>query len=297
MVNFHYVIVAFYLDKQGFSRFVFGQNLVRFLHNNGTKELGPRYQDNTNTPLHKQTNPYHHSMEVDAKWRSKSVATMLKWLKCCLNTAYEASYAFKMHLHYTKLESTFHPIKTSSGCIKFHRIKKHYIVTWWRQTRIGKNFMKERSQVQWNEWTSFPSTSPYILSNVNMNFLNKAMYHIKKSRFHKFSQDSNVNMSTMEKFAMLGPKPLKETQFCQLAYEFPIARVPQDVHKLLELKHQQMHHCFKTSCHLYWNYFIFGKQIIVNGPCYLCSTDFFSMDDMNTQHEEHSNYQYLCNRR
>jgi hypothetical protein len=78
MVNFHYVIVAFYLDKQGFSRFVFGQNLVRFLHNNGTKELGPRYQDNTNTPLHKQTNPYHHSMEVDAKWRSKSVATMLK---------------------------------------------------------------------------------------------------------------------------------------------------------------------------------------------------------------------------
>jgi len=33
-------------------------------------------------------------------------------------------------------------------------------------------------------------------------------------------------MSTMEKFAMLGPKPLKETQFCQLADEFPIARVP-----------------------------------------------------------------------
>jgi hypothetical protein len=44
---------------------------------------------------------------------------------------------------------------------------------------------------------------------------------------------------------------------------------------LVELKHRQMHHCFKTSCHLYWNYFIFGKQIIVNDPCHLCSTFFF----------------------
>jgi hypothetical protein len=75
-------------------------------------------------------------------------------------------------------------------------------------------------------FTSSPFTSPYIFSNVNMTFLNKALCHNKKSRFHKFFQDSDVNMSTMEKFAMLGPKPLKETQFCQLADEFPIARVP-----------------------------------------------------------------------
>jgi len=74
--------------------------------------------------------------------------------------------------------------------------------------------------------TSSPFTCPYILSNVNMTILNKAICHSKKSRFHKFSQDSNVKMSTMEKFAMPSPKPLKETQFCQLADEFPIARVP-----------------------------------------------------------------------
>jgi hypothetical protein len=97
--------------------------------------------------------------------------------------------------------------------------------------------------------------------------------------------------------SMPGPKPLKETQFCQLANEFPIARVPRDVYNLVELKHPQMHHCFRTSCHLYWNYFIFGNQFIVNGPCYLCSTNVFSRDDMNTQHEERSNYQYLCKRR
>jgi hypothetical protein len=78
MASFHYVITAFYSNRQGFSRFVFGQNLVRFLHNNGTKELDLRYQDNTNTPLHRQANPYHRSMEVDAKWKNKSVATMLK---------------------------------------------------------------------------------------------------------------------------------------------------------------------------------------------------------------------------
>jgi hypothetical protein len=78
MASFHYVITTFYSDKQGFSRFVFGQNLVRFLHNNGTKESDLMYQNNTNTPLCRQANPYHHSMEVDAKWKSKSVATMLK---------------------------------------------------------------------------------------------------------------------------------------------------------------------------------------------------------------------------
>jgi hypothetical protein len=82
-------------------------------------------------------------------------------------------------------------------------------------------------------------------------------------------------MSSMEKFAMPCPKPLQETQFCQLAYEFPIARIPQDVHNLVELKHQQMHDYFKTSYHMYWNYFIFGKRIIVNDPYYLCSTYFF----------------------
>jgi hypothetical protein len=37
--------------------------------------------------------------------------------------------------------------------------------------------------------------------------------------------------------SMPGPKPLKETQFCQLAYEFPIARVPWNVYNLVELKH------------------------------------------------------------
>jgi len=58
-------------------------------------------------------------------------------------------------------------------------------------------------------------------------------------------------MSSMEKFAMPCPKPLQETQFCQLADEFPIARVPQDVHNLVELKHQQMHDYFKTSYHMY----------------------------------------------
>ncbi len=95
--------------------------------------------------------------------------------------------------------------------------------------------------------------------------------------------------------SMPGPKPLKETQFCQLADEFPIARVP--LYNLVELKHPQMHDCFRTSCHLYWNYFILGKRIIVNSPCYLCLTYVFSRDDMNTEHEERSNYQYLCNRR
>ncbi len=95
----------------------------------------------------------------------------------------------------------------------------------------------------------------------------------------------------------LGPKPLKETQFCQLADELPIARVPPDVYNLVELKHPQMHDCFRTSCHLYRNYFSLGKRIIVNSPCYLCLTYVFSRDDMNTEHEERSNYQYLCNRR
>jgi hypothetical protein len=41
------------------------------------------------------------------------------------------------------------------------------------------------------------------------------------------------------------PKPLEETQFCQLANEFP--RVPPEVYHMLELKHPQMHDCFKTS--------------------------------------------------
>jgi hypothetical protein len=50
---------------------------------------------------------------------------------------------------------------------------------------------------------------------------------------------------------MLGPEPLKETQFCQLADEFPIARVPGDVYNLVELKHRQKHYCFKTPYHLY----------------------------------------------
>jgi len=97
--------------------------------------------------------------------------------------------------------------------------------------------------------------------------------------------------------SMPGPKPLKETQFCQLANESPMARVPWDVYNLVELKHPRMHHCFRTSSHLYWNYFIFGKRIIVKGPSYLWSTNFLSRDDMNTQHEERSSYQYLCNRR
>jgi hypothetical protein len=43
MAGFHYVIAAFYSDRQGFSRFVFGQNLVHFLHNNATKESDLRY--------------------------------------------------------------------------------------------------------------------------------------------------------------------------------------------------------------------------------------------------------------
>jgi len=47
--------------------------------------------------------------------------------------------------------------------------------------------------------------------------------------------------------SMPGPKPLEETQFCQLAHEFPIARVPPEVYKLLELKHPEMHDCFRTS--------------------------------------------------
>jgi len=97
--------------------------------------------------------------------------------------------------------------------------------------------------------------------------------------------------------SMLGPEPLKETQFCQLVDEFPIARVPRDVYNLVELKHPQKHYCFRTSYHLYCNDFIFGEQNIVYSPCYLCSTYFFSKDDMNTQHEERSNYEYLCNRR
>ncbi len=50
---------------------------------------------------------------------------------------------------------------------------------------------------------------------------------------------------------MHGPKPMKEVQFCQLADEFHIAKVPQDVYNLVELKHRQMHDCFKTSYHLY----------------------------------------------
>jgi len=75
--------------------------------------------------------------------------------------------------------------------------------------------------------------------------------------------------------SMPGSKPLKETQFCQLADEFPIARVPRDVYNLVELKHPQMHDCFRTSCHLYWNHFIFGKWIIVNGPVICAQPNFF----------------------
>jgi hypothetical protein len=71
---------------------------------------------------------------------------------------------------------------------------------------------------------------------------------------------------------MPSPKPLKETQFCQLADEFPIAKVPWNLYNLVELKHQQMHDYFKTSYHLYLNYFIFGKWIIVNIPYYMWST-------------------------
>jgi len=51
--------------------------------------------------------------------------------------------------------------------------------------------------------------------------------------------------------SMPDPEPLKETQFCKLADEFPIARVPRDVNNLVELKHPQMHDYFRTSCHLY----------------------------------------------
>jgi hypothetical protein len=76
MGSFHYIIIFFYLDRQGFSRFVFGQNLVGFLHNNGSKELDFKYKDNTNTPLHRQVNPCHHSMEAFVKWRNKSVVIM-----------------------------------------------------------------------------------------------------------------------------------------------------------------------------------------------------------------------------
>jgi hypothetical protein len=72
----------------------------------------------------------------------------------------------------------------------------------------------------------------------------------------------------------LAPNPWKR-QFCWVADEFPIARVPWEVYNLLELKHSQMHDCFRTSCHLYWNYFIFGKRITVTSPCTLCSTYFF----------------------
>jgi hypothetical protein len=50
---------------------------------------------------------------------------------------------------------------------------------------------------------------------------------------------------------MPGLELVKETQFCQLADEFPIARVPEDVYNLVELKHPQTHDCFRTSCHLY----------------------------------------------
>jgi hypothetical protein len=50
--------------------------------------------------------------------------------------------------------------------------------------------------------TSSPFTSLDILSNVNMTFLKKAMCHNKKSWFHKFFQNSNENMSNMEKFAI-----------------------------------------------------------------------------------------------
>jgi hypothetical protein len=51
--------------------------------------------------------------------------------------------------------------------------------------------------------------------------------------------------------SMPSPEPLKERQFCQLADEFPIARVPGNVHNLVELKHPQMHDCFRTSYHMY----------------------------------------------
>jgi len=51
--------------------------------------------------------------------------------------------------------------------------------------------------------------------------------------------------------SMPGPEPLKETQFCQLADEFPIGRVSGDVYNLVELKRPQMHDCFRTSYHLY----------------------------------------------
>jgi hypothetical protein len=40
---------------------------------------------------------------------------------------------------------------------------------------------------------------------------------------------------------MLGPEPLKKTQFCQRADEFPIVRGYGDVYNLVELKHPQMH--------------------------------------------------------
>jgi len=52
--------------------------MAHFIPTKETAKLDLRYQDNTNTPLYKQVNLYHHSMEASAKWRSKSVATMLK---------------------------------------------------------------------------------------------------------------------------------------------------------------------------------------------------------------------------
>ncbi len=41
--------------------------------------------------------------------------------------------------------------------------------------------------------------------------------------------------------SMPGLKPLKETQFCQLADEFPIARVPRDVYNLCACNNQYAH--------------------------------------------------------
>ncbi len=61
---------------------------------------------------------------------------------------------------------------------------------------------KNRQELYEITFTSSPIVSLDIFSNVNMTFFNKGLYHNKKSRFHKFSHDSNVKMSTMEKFVV-----------------------------------------------------------------------------------------------
>jgi hypothetical protein len=96
---------------------------------------------------------------------------------------------FKCTFLILKLKSTLYPTITSTGCIE---LQAFYFVTWWRQTRIGQNFIKKHL-------TSSPITSSYTLSNVNTTFLNEGPVPQQENQL---SQDADVSMSTMEKFAV-----------------------------------------------------------------------------------------------